>query len=57
MHVTCIDIDMDEILSGEGKQHIPESAIARLNTAEILKGFLNAFGVKNYKIVYHEFTC
>jgi hypothetical protein len=55
-HVTIIDLELDEIIKTEGKPAIPKEEATRVRgrEVELLKGFLNAWGISNYRIVYHE---
>jgi hypothetical protein len=51
-HVTLIDID----IRTTEKPAIPEQTIIKAEgrEVELLKSFLDAWGISNYKIVYHE---
>jgi hypothetical protein len=55
-HVTIIDLELDEIIKTEGKPAITEEEVTRAEgkEVELLKGFLDAWGISNYRIVYHE---
>jgi hypothetical protein len=52
--VTYVDVDVAENIKTTGKPTIPEEAIDKADEVEILRGFMNSFGIHNYRIVYHE---
>jgi hypothetical protein len=54
MHVTYVDVDVAENIKTAGKPTIPEEVIYKADEVEILRGFMNSFGIHNYRIVYHE---